>query len=179
MGESAGRELTLLHWGLVPFWSKDKKIGYRTINARAETVASKPTFRAAFRHRRCLIPADGFYEWQTQPGGKQPYYITLQEQGLFAFAGLWEQWRGDNDEVLESCTLIVTEANALMQPIHHRMPVILDPKDYDTWLDPANAAKREPAALLKPYPAQRMAAYPVSREVNNPKHTDASCIAPL
>lgn len=176
---STGRELTLLHWGLVPFWAKDTKIGYRTINARAETVASKPAFRAAFRRRRCLLAADGFYEWQAQSGGKQPFYITLRDRGLFAFAGLWEQWRGANDEALESCTLIVTEANALMRPIHHRMPVILDPSDYATWLDPATDTKRELEALLKPYPSESMVAYPVSREVNNPKHTDASCITPL
>lgn len=174
-----GRELVMLRWGLVPFWAKDLKIGYRTINARAETVASKPAFRAAFRQRRCLIPADGFYEWKAQSGGKQPYYIKLKYDSLFAFAGLWEQWKSKTDEILESCTIIVTNANKLVRSIHERMPVILHPDDYETWLDPSGNATDNLIALLKPYSAEQMTAYPVSSSVNSPKHEDSSCIEPL
>lgn len=126
--EGKKRELAMLHWGLVPFWAKDPKIGYRTINARAETLATKPSFRNAFKKRRCLIVADGFYEWQKTNGKKQPFLIHMKDDRPFAFAGLWEHWKGD-DEVIESCTIIVTEANDLMKPIHDRMPVILSPDD--------------------------------------------------
>jgi putative SOS response-associated peptidase YedK len=174
-----GRELAILRWGLVPFWAKDSKIGYRTINARAETVAVKPAFRAAFRQRRCLIPADGFYEWKSQSGGKQPYYIRLKHNNLFAFAGLWEHWKSETGEILESCTIIVTHANELVDSIHDRMPVILHPNDYETWLSPWESATDHLAALLKPYPAEQMTAYSVSTGVNNPKHEDSSCIEPL
>ena len=174
----ASRELAMLHWGLVPCWAKAARTGYRLINARAETVAVKPAFRAAFRQRRCLIPADGFYEWQPGPKAKQPYYITFSDGGLFAFAGLWEHWEGEDSQQIESCTIVVTAANTLVQAIHERMPVILDTEDYTTWLDTGrfNAARLE--ALLKPYPAERMQAWPVSSRVNSPKNTDASCIAP-
>lgn len=173
------REFALLRWGLVPFWAKDKKIGYRTINARAETVASKPAFRAAFRQRRCLIPADGFYEWKPQSRGKQPYYISLQQNNLFAFAGLWERWTSDTGDILESCTIIVTTANDLVGSIHARMPVILNPADYATWLSPSETSAVQLTALLKPYPAELMTAYSVGHGVNNPKHEDPSCIRPL
>jgi putative SOS response-associated peptidase YedK len=175
----AGRELVMLYWGLVPYWAKAARTGYRLINARAETVAVKPAFRAAFRQRRCLIPADGFYEWRPGPKARQPYYITLNDGQLFAFAGLWEHWEGEDGQKIESCTLIVTAANTLVQAIHERMPVILAPEDYAIWLDNNscyNTARLE--ALLKPYPAEQMQAWPVSTRVNSPKHTDASCIAP-
>jgi putative SOS response-associated peptidase YedK len=178
MGDK-GRELAMLRWGLVPFWAKDLKIGYRTINARAETVASKPAFRAAFRQRRCLIPADGFYEWKTQSGGKQPYYIRLKHNHLFAFAGLWEHWKSETGEIMESCTIIVTNANELVRSIHDRMPVILNPNDYETWLLPSKNSTDYLTALLKPYPAEQMTAYSVNVSVNNPKHEDPSCIEPL
>lgn len=173
-----GRELTMLRWGLVPFWANDPKMGYRTINARAETVASKPSFRAAFRQRRCLIPADGFYEWKTQSSGKQPYYIRFKNKDLFAFAGLWEHWESKTGEIVESCTIIVTNANERISSIHDRMPVILHPSDYETWLStPANPDHL--GALLKPYPAHQMTAYPVGHGVNNPRHETPSCIEPL
>ena len=174
-----GRELLMLRWGLVPAWAREEKTGYRMINARAETVAVKPAFRTAFQQRRCLLPADGFYEWRPGPKGKQPYYITLQDGGLFAFAGLWEHWEGEDGHTVESCTLIVTTANPLVRAIHDRMPVILDEQDYACWLDTRhfNAARLE--ALLKPYPAERMQAWPVSPRVNSPKYSDADCIAPL
>jgi putative SOS response-associated peptidase YedK len=171
-------ELAMLTWGLVPFWAKDKKIGYRTINARAETVASKPAFRAAFRQRRCLIPADGFYEWKSQPGGKQPFYIRLKNKDVFAFAGLWEQWKSETGETLESCTIIVTDANELVRSIHDRMPVILNPNDYETWLNPSENSADHLSTLLKPYPPDQMVAYSVGRGVNNPRHDSPTCIEP-
>lgn len=172
------RELVLARWGLIPAWSKEPKIEYSTINARAETVASKPAFRSAFRSRRCLVPADAYFEWQKRPGSKlkQPFLIGLKNQGLFAFAGLWEHWH-QGDIVIESCTIIVTDANALTQSIHDRMPVILDPSAYDAWLDrktPVGSLQ----ALLKPYDSDEMGAYPVSTLVNNPRHDDPQVIEP-
>lgn len=166
--------LALLRWGLVPFWAKDPKLGYRMINARAETVAGKPAFRAAFKHRRCLIPASGFYEWRRVAGATQPYYIRLRDGDLFAFAGLWEHWDGRGEHagtVIESCTILTTEPNALCATIHDRMPVIVAPADYARWL-------AEPAAgLLRPFPAERMQAYPVSRAVNDAQHDGPQLIA--
>jgi putative SOS response-associated peptidase YedK len=176
---TAQREMVLLRWGLIPFWAKDLKIGARMINARSETVAEKPAFRAAFRERRCLVVADGFYEWQKQNGTKQPYFIRLQDTHPFAFAGLWEHWKGPDDTIVESCTLLTTQPNELLKPIHNRMPVILHPRDYDLWLD----HEVQKAALLQhlfhPYPAGQMDAYPVSRWVNSPANDDPSCIQPL
>lgn len=172
----AGRELAVVRWGLIPFWAKDEKIGYRTINARAETVAEKPAFRAAFKTRRCLVPASGFYEWQKRDSGaKQPYYIHGKDGKPLTFAGLWERWNGPEGPV-ESCTVIVTAANEFMKRLHDRMPVILDPADFDTWL---GGKPDEAAALLKPGPDDRLAAYPVSTHVNKPANEDEACIAPL
>lgn len=176
---AATRELALLHWGLVPFWAQDPKIGARMINARAETAAEKPSFRAAFRRRRCLVVADGFYEWQKLNGGKQPFFIRLQDGRPFAFAGLWESWRGQDDAVLESCTLLTTEPNDLMRALHNRMPVILPEQDYALWLDPQVQQVERLQPLLQPYPAQEMIAYPVSRRVNSPANDDPLCIEPL
>jgi putative SOS response-associated peptidase YedK len=176
---AAARELAVLHWGLVPFWAEDPKIGARMINARAETAAEKPAFRAAFRRRRCLVPADGFYEWQKLNGGKQPFFIRLQDGRPFAFAGLWEHWQGPEDAVLESCTLLTTGPNELMQALHNRMPVILPPQDYALWLDPQVGQVERLQPLLRPYPAAEMIAYPVSRRVNSPENDDRLCIEPL
>ena len=174
---AAGRELVLVRWGLVPFWAKDLKFGYRTINARAETVATAPAFRDAFRRRRCLVVADGFYEWQKRNGGKQPYLVRVRGSGPFAFAGLWESWTDKaSGERTESCTIIVTRANALVAPIHDRMPVILAPADYAAWLDPAAADGR---TLLRPYPAESMEAWPVSPRVGNVKNDDAELAEPV
>ena len=177
--DASSRRLVLLKWGLVPSWAKDPKIGNSLINARAESVADKPAFRAAFRRRRCLIVADGFYEWQRTGGKKQPYFIRLVDDRPFAFAGLWEAWEGPDHTSLESCTLITTEANALMEPIHNRMPVILAPNDYDRWLDPAIQQPEHLQTLLRPYPSDAMLAYPVSSHVNSPRNEDAGCIAPV
>ena len=175
--EGEGRELAMLRWGLVPPWSEGPDSGYSMINARAETVATKSAFRSAFRHRRCLVPADGFFEWQKVDGRKQPYLVELSDGEPFAFAGLWEHWEGLGGDVIDSFTIIVTEANELLRPIHDRMPVILDPPDYDLWLEGGPAVARAAHDLLQPYPAERMVAHPVSRRVNNPWHDDPECIA--
>jgi putative SOS response-associated peptidase YedK len=173
--ESSERQFKMLRWGLIPSWAKDRKMGAKLINARAETVAEKPAFRAAFKKRRCLILADGFYEWQTQNGEKQPFYFRLEEGEPFAFAGLWEHWKKGEGEPLETCTIITTEGNELMLPIHNRMPVIIDPKDYEQWLDP----KLGKTELLQPYPTEKMMCYPVSTQVNNPKSDRPECIQPI
>jgi len=171
------RELAMLRWGLIPSWAKDDKIGYKTINARAETVATAPAFRAAFKKRRCLVPTSGFYEWKKlDDGNKQPYLIGMRNGAPFSFASLWERW--DKGEApVETFTIITGEPNSLAAEIHNRMPVILDPDDYDAWLMAADTAI--PQAMLQPFPAQLMTAYPVSRRVNSPKNDDADLIAPI
>jgi putative SOS response-associated peptidase YedK len=168
----------MLHWGLIPSWAKDTKLGAKLINARAETVAEKPAFRSAFRQRRCLVLADGFYEWQQQENKKQkqPYYIRFHDGCPFAFAGLWEHWENADGETLESCTLLTTEPNELMRPIHNRMPVILDPKDYDLWLDVEVKKPELLKPLLHPYAAETMMAYPVSKAVNKATNDTIQCI---
>jgi len=174
--EDTQRQFQMLHWGLIPSWAKDVKMGARLINARAETVTEKPSFRAAFRKRRCLVLGDGFYEWQQQEKKKQPYYFRLNDGHPFAFAGLWEHWQASDGEVIESCTLLTTEANQLMQPIHDRMPVILQPKDYDLWLDPDVQKSELLQPLLRPYSAEEMTTYPVSTKVNKPTNDTPECI---
>jgi putative SOS response-associated peptidase YedK len=170
--ENESKELVLLRWGLIPFWAKDPGIGNRMINARAETVAEKPAFRAAFRRRRCLLLADGFYEWRKEPSGKIPYFISSRDNQPFAFAGLWERWQNrDDDSSIDSTTIITTAASGFMASLHHRMPVILCPQLADRWLagdDGALAAAIEGAAQLQ--------AWAVDRAVNNPRHEGASLI---
>ncbi len=173
------RGLAGLRWGLIPPWATDPDVGNRMINARAETVATSPAFRGAFRRRRCLIPADGFYEWQRQGRYKQPFYLHMRDGSPFAFAGLWEHWKGPEGQVIESCTLITTEPSELVRPVHNRMPVILDPDDYALWLDPGMNDVEPLKALLRPYPPEQMEAYPVSQMVNSPANDDPACIAPL
>jgi putative SOS response-associated peptidase YedK len=175
---STSRQFKMLHWGLIPSWAKDPKMGGRLINARAETVNEKPAFRSAFRQRRCLVLADGFYEWQQQEDKKQkqPFYFRLSDGQPFAFAGLWEHWKGADGEEIESCTLLTTEPNELMQPIHNRMPVILDPKDYDLWLDSEVKKPELLQPLLRSYQTEEMTAYPVSKAVNKPSNDTAECI---
>ncbi len=177
--EDRAREMVLLRWGLIPFWAKDPTIGSRMINARSETVAQKPAFRAAFRRRRCLVVADGFYEWQKQNGTKQPFYIRLRDARPFALAGLWERWEGPEAGVIESCTLLTTQPNDLVRAVHNRMPVILHPRDYDLWLDPEVQQAESLQPLLSAYPPEEMDAYPVSRRVNSPDNDDPRCIEPL
>lgn len=171
-------ELALLHWGLIPSWAKDMKLAARMINARSETVTEKPAFRAAFKRRRCLIPADGFYEWQKLGKTKQPIYIHASDGRLFAFAGLWETWHAADGSMIDSCTILTTTPNELMAPIHNRMPVILEPEDYDLWLNP-DPRPEDALHLLRPYPAEKMAAYPVSTHVNSPRNDNPDCIASL
>ena len=171
------RELAKLRWGLIPSWAKDPKVGYSTINARAETVAEKPMFRSAFKRRRCLVACDGFYEWSVA-NGKQPYYIHMADDAPFGFAGLHEHWEGEG-QVIESCTIVVGEPNNLIARIHDRMPCILDPKDYDLWMDPDVTEAGQLLPLLRPYPAEKMALYPVSRKVNSARHQGPSLIEPM
>ncbi|MDB4533832.1 SOS response-associated peptidase [Vicingaceae bacterium] len=172
------RELAFLRWGLIPSWAKDKKIGNRMINARGETVAEKPSFRAAFKRRRCLILADGFYEWKKTTDGKVPHYVTMKNDRPFCFAGLWEYWN-KADEPIESCTVITTSANELMEPIHDRMPVILSEDNFDMWLDPGFEGQDQLQSLIAAYPAEQMQAVPVSTHVNKPVNDDATCILPV
>lgn len=172
------KQLQMLRWGLIPSWAKDAKIGAKLINARAETVSEKPSFKAAFKRRRCLIIADGFYEWQRQEKQKQPYYFRLQNAQLFAFAGLWEQWKSPDEDIINSCTILTTEANDLLRPIHDRMPVILESKDYGLWLD-SEAQQPQLQQLLRPYQADLMTSYTVSTKVNNPKNNTPECINSL
>lgn len=166
------RELVMLRWGLVPWWAKDLKIGTKLINARAESIASTRSFRDAFARRRCLVAADGFYEWKKYGRERLPYRITPKEGGLFAMAGLWDRCTSPAGERIESFTIITTDANEVVRPLHDRMPVILDAADFDAWL----AAPR--ADLLRPCPAERLAAHPVSPRVNNPRNDDPDCLAP-
>ena len=176
--ENGGRELVLLRWGLVPFWAKDIAGGYKMINARAETIAEKPAFRHAFQQRRCLVVADGFYEWAKTPTGrKQPYFITVAGDQLFAFAGLWESWNSPGGERIQSCTIAVTQANDMLRPIHDRMPAILDGDHFDSWLD-TKAPLAEAKALLRPYPGA-MALFPVSSRVNAVRNDDPDCVRPI
>jgi len=173
------REMSLMRWGLVPAWAKDPKAGPALINARAETVATKPTFRTAFKKRRCLIPASGFYEWQKGEGkAKQPFHIHLKKDHPFAFAGLWETWKGEDAEPIESCTIITTDANKLMASIHDRMPVILPDEVYDQWLDPKLEDAKELESLLVPYPGKDLVAEPISTIVNSPRNDSPAVLEP-
>jgi putative SOS response-associated peptidase YedK len=172
-------ELALLRWGLIPSWAKDPAIGNRMINARAETLAEKPAFRAALRRRRCLIPADGFYEWQGTGKSKQPFFIHFRDDRPFAFAGLWESWEGPDNSAIESCTIITTEANELVRPIHDRMPVILPPEAHIHWLDSSIDKFEDIAALLVPFSSGEMDAYPVTTLVNKPTHDEPGCVSPI
>ncbi|MGD8725986.1 MAG: SOS response-associated peptidase, partial [Gemmatimonadales bacterium] len=166
-------------WGLIPSWAKDPTIGNRMINARAETVATKPAFEGAFKHRRCLIPADGFYEWQKTGSRKQPYYIGRRDGSVFAFAGLWERWADEGHDPIETFTIITTTPNDLLAPIHDRMPVILPTDRYDEWLDPANTETEALQSLLGPAPAADLTATPVSTYVNSPHNEGPECVRPL
>jgi putative SOS response-associated peptidase YedK len=170
------REAAMLKWGLIPSWAKDISIGAKLINARSETVADKPSFREAFKKRRCIIPADGFYEWQRREGKKQPFFFQMRDERPFGFAGLWEGWQGVGGEAIESCTILTTEANEVLQPIHDRMPVILHSDDYELWLD-EDVRKREMLKdLLRPYPAEEMISHPVSIAINSPSNQGAKLI---
>ena len=190
LAANGGRELVVMRWGLVPHWAKDASMGARMINARAETIADKPAFRDAFRQRRCLVPADGFYEWreEEEEERKQPFRIGMKGGGAFAFAGLWERWTATTDvpalgagagEAVETFAIVTIGANDKLRPIHERMPAILAPGDYAAWLDAKRCPPEQARALLRPYPAEPMAFYRVTTRVNSVKNDDAACIAPL
>ena len=176
------RTWALTHWGLIPSWSKDPSMGARMINARAESVPEKPAFRAAFKRRRCIIPSSGFYEWKQVEKGKEPYFILPADEGLFALAGLWEIWTGPDGGEVQSCTILTTEANDLMAPIHNRMPLILEEGDWSAWLGsgsddpPDKLAKLQ--GLFRPYDPKRMKLRAVSTYVNSPRNEGEQCIEP-
>jgi putative SOS response-associated peptidase YedK len=173
-----------MRWGLIPYWAKDKSFGAKAINAVSETAREKPAFRESIRKRRCLIPADGFYEWkEIEPKRKQPYNIGMADDGLFAFAGLWDKWKDPAGKEILSCTILTTEANALLKNIHDRMPVILSPDDYDLWLDPGVTDLVQVGDLLKPFDSRLMRVYPVNSTVNkvandSPECAEESSLAP-
>ena len=162
--EAPVREASLMRWGLVPFWAKDPSIGYKMINARSETVAAKPAYRECLKRRRCLIPADGFYEWKKLDKGKQPFCFVMNDDSVFALAGLWDRWKTPEGDVLETCTILTTTPNELLADVHDRMPVILGPDHYDLWLDPGFSNTEEIVALLQPHDARRMRRFPVSTD---------------
>ncbi len=174
-------KLDFFVWGLIPSWAKDPSMGSRLINARAETLAEKPSFRTAYKRRRCLVLADGFYEWTTVPGqkAKVPHYIQLESKEPFAFAGLWETWNAPDGSIVKSATIITTEPNKMMAKLHNRMPVILPPNVYEAWLNTEEKKAEELNPLLKPYPAEEMMHYPVSRSVNSPANDVPECIVPV
>ncbi len=178
--DTGDRELTVMRWGLVPFWSRDGKSAFNTINAKAETITTSALYREPFKRRRCLVPADWFYEWKkVEAKTKQPYAIVMKDDSLFAFAGLWERWKDkETGEILETYTILTTDPNKLMEPIHNRMPVILAMKDYERWLEPGDP-QRPPVDLLRPYDAEQMKAWKVSTDVGNVWNNNPSLIEPL
>jgi putative SOS response-associated peptidase YedK len=177
--ESGDRTFKSLRWGLIPSWAKDPAMGAKLINARSETVSEKPSFRSAFKKRRCLILADGFYEWQKNQGKKQPFYFRLESGQPFGFAGLWEQWQASEDDVWQTCTILTTDANSLLSQVHDRMPVMLHSEDYDRWLDPQNQDTEALQTLLRPYESEAMVSYAVSSAVNRATHDQPDCIEPI
>jgi putative SOS response-associated peptidase YedK len=177
---TGARELTHFYWGLIPQWAKDIKMASRMINARAETISEKPSYRSPFKYRRCLVPVSGFYEWQKLSSGeKQPMYIQEADGSLLGIAGIYEHWSSPDGSEIDSVSLLTTRPNKFMADIHNRMPVIIEPADYNTWLDPQNNGSDLLLHLLRPYPSERMTAYPVSTLVNNPRNDVADCIMPL
>jgi putative SOS response-associated peptidase YedK len=173
-----GREIAPMRWGLIPSWAQDQRLGFSMINARAETAAMKPAFRGSLHARRCLVLSDGFFEWRHEGKEKEPFYITLKGGGVMPYAGLWDQWRAPEGEILETYTVITCASNELVQKLHDRMPVILERKDYDTWLNPAFPPERA-MELLRPYPAGKMTLWKVGKLVNNPRNDSEECIRKL
>src|SRR5664280_1475507 len=173
------RRFSLARWGLIPCWAKDSRMGNKMINTRSETVTEKPAFREAFERRRCLIPTDGFYEWKRAAKVKQPFHFGLQDDSLFAFAGLWDRWKNASGQVVESCSILTTEPNALLADVHDRMPVMMNPEHYDLWLDPGLRRVDALKEMLNPFDATLMKRYPVSTRVNFVKNDDPECAAAL
>ena len=178
--DAAGeRYLSVVRWGLVPYWAKELSIGSKMINARCEDVFEKPAFRQAIRTRRCIVPASGFYEWCTTADGRIPHYITMQDGSPFSFAGIWESWADPDGHAVETCAILTTAANSLIETIHDRMPVILHPTEFDLWLDRAVNDPYELQRVFQPYPSDVMQIWPVSPVVNNSRHESSECIEPL
>ena len=173
--ETGQLEYGMLRWGLLPFWSKTNKTKFPMINARADGIEKKPSFRGPFKYRRSIIPASGFYEWQTRAGSKQPYFIRPKDGGVFLLAGIWDHWQGESGQEIESCAIITTTPNNMMAKIHDRMPVILKQSDQADWLDPG-AGQSDLLTMLQPYPANKMEAYPVSSLVNSTRNNGVKCI---
>jgi putative SOS response-associated peptidase YedK len=173
------RELSLIRWGMIPSWAKDPSVAARMINARSETANMRPAFRDALKSRRCLIPADAFYEWSRIGKAKQPYCFEINEGGLFAFAGIWDRWSGPSGNELETCSILTTAPNAVTLPVHDRMPVILDPDAYDLWLDPGMRDLGAASELLKPCDARLMRCCPVSSRINHVANDDEECCRPI
>jgi len=173
------KELSLLKWGLVPTWVRDPAIGKRMINARLETAAEKPSFRTAFKRRRCLIPSDGYFEWTKRAGKKAPMYIKRRDREIFAFAGLWENWKQPDGTWLGTCAILTTEANDFIRPIHHRMPVIIEPEDNDTWLSEEELRPEQWLPLMAGCASEQLTAFEVSRQVNRPINDNPSVISPV
>jgi len=173
------REMSLVRWGLIPSWSKDSSASAKMINARSETAGTLPAFRDALKARRCLIPADGFYEWQKKGTTKQPYCFEVNHGNLFAFAGIWDRWKNPSGEIVETCSILTTTPNAVTSPVHDRMPVILDPDGYNLWLDTGMRNVNVAAELLKPYDANLMRCYPIGKRINNVINDDQACSAPI
>jgi putative SOS response-associated peptidase YedK len=178
-GAKPERHFSLARWGLIPYWAKDASVGYKMINARAETAAEKPAFKKSLQFRRCLIPADGFYEWPRRVKAKQAFHFALRDDSLFAFAGLWDRWRTSDGTTLETCTILTTTPNKLLADVHDRMPVILPPASYDLWLDPGFRDLAATSEMLQPYDARQMQRYPVSPRVNNVANDDLQCSQPI
>jgi putative SOS response-associated peptidase YedK len=175
----SGRAIGMVRWGLVPFWAKDTSIGSRLINGRSETVLNKPSFRSSFAERRCLVPADGFYEWRRAGKRKQAFHFGMEDRSLFAFAGRWDCWKSPEGTIFESCTILTTTPNELLQDVHDRMPVILHRNHHDTWLTAPAGEGRRLSELLVPFKAELMARYEVSSIVNNPRNDTPACAEPL
>ncbi|MBZ5598465.1 MAG: SOS response-associated peptidase [Acidobacteriia bacterium] len=173
------RELSLMRWGLIPSWAKDPSGAARMINARSETASSKPAFRDSLKSRRCLIPADGFYEWAQTGKSKQPYCFEVNDGDLFAFAGLWDRWKDPGNNWIKTCSILTTTPNAVTSPVHDRMPVILEPDSYDLWLDPGMNNVAVVCELLKPYDAREMRCFPVSTRINHVANDDEECSRPV
>jgi len=173
------RELSLIRWGLIPSWAKDSSIAAKMINARSETAGTKPAFRDALKSRRCLIPADGFYEWSRTGRTKQPYCFEVNDGQLFAFAGLWDRWKDASGNWVKTCSILTTTPNAVTSAVHDRMPVILEPDSYDLWLDPWMKDAAVASELLKPYDARLMRCYPISTRINHVANDDEACSAPV
>ena len=173
------RYFSLARWGLIPSWASDASIGSKTINARSETVLSKPAFRDAFSSRRCLLPADGFFEWRRSGREKQPFHFGMQDDSLFAFAGLWDRWSDPAGAVIESCSILTTTPNSLLADMHDRMPAILRPEHYDLWLDPGFKDVKALAEFLAPFDAGKMRRFPVSTRINAVTNDDPDCVVPM